>query len=173
MTGLAIEGLLRWARQQHAGGRLDSAEAAYRKVLSTRPDHDLAAHMLGLLLAQRGLKQEAVEWFRRAVELSPQTAPQTPWYYLNLGRGLMHLKQNEEAVKALQRATELKPDYPQALNSLGIAYEQLGMIDEAIAIFDRVIRIQPDFREAQANLSLAWRTKVRVTGLKWVKPDRR
>jgi len=54
-----------------ADGRLDLAEAAYRKSLSIDPDQGKATYNLGLLLAATSRMPEARECFRRALELDP------------------------------------------------------------------------------------------------------
>jgi Flp pilus assembly protein TadD len=49
---------LEQALRHHRAGRLQEAEALYRQILATAPNHADALHMLGVLSAQTG-KQEA------------------------------------------------------------------------------------------------------------------
>ena len=42
------------AMEHHHAGRLDRAEALYRKALDKAPDHPDALHMLGVIATARG-----------------------------------------------------------------------------------------------------------------------
>ena len=58
----------------HQAGRLAEAEALYRKVLATTPDHPSALHMLGVLAAQVGRNDVAVELISKAPGVKVQSA---------------------------------------------------------------------------------------------------
>src|SRR4051812_45154717 len=66
--------LLQHAMEQHGAGRLDAAEATYRDLLADRPDDVDALHLHGVLLAQRGLLDEAAASIARALQLRPEEA---------------------------------------------------------------------------------------------------
>src|SRR4051812_49423917 len=54
----------------HNAGRLDSAEAGYRKVISKDSRHAEAFHLLGLALVAQGEFGEAERHIRSALEIS-------------------------------------------------------------------------------------------------------
>jgi Tfp pilus assembly protein PilF len=68
--------------QLHQAGRLVAAEACYREVLATQPNH-AAAHSGNALAMQRKL-DEAVASFRQAISIKPDFADA----HSNLGSAL-------------------------------------------------------------------------------------
>ena len=51
----------------HQAGRLEVAEARYRRLLSQQPEHPDALHLLGVLVGQQGQLKSAVDWMTRAL----------------------------------------------------------------------------------------------------------
>ena len=74
------------------------------------PDYAEAHTNLGLAVKDQGKPDEAVDCFRRAVELKPNYAEA----YNNLGIALKDLGKPDEAVIFFRRAIELQPDYAEA-----------------------------------------------------------
>ena len=56
--------------------------------------------------------------------------------------------QHEEALDALERAIQLRPDFPEAHYNRGMALKQLGRYQEALEALERAIQLRPDFSEA-------------------------
>lgn len=95
----------------------------------------LALFQNGVSLAQENKIDEAVEAFRKAVELKPDLAEA----YINLGLLFFRQDKTEEAEKALLKALELKPEDPKIKQALGNIYFekakgllQQDKIDEAL-----------------------------------------
>ena len=59
------------ALRQHQSGRLQDAEALYRKILSRDPSHVGSLHYLGVLAHQTGRSEQATELIGRAIALNP------------------------------------------------------------------------------------------------------
>ena len=57
--------------QLHQAGRLDEAEALYRRLLDANPRHADALHMMGLLNAQRRRFDEAARFIGQALMQLP------------------------------------------------------------------------------------------------------
>ena len=55
----------------HEAGEVDEAIAGYRDVLAEQPDYALAQHLLGVLLRDRGQRQDAERAFEAAVAAAP------------------------------------------------------------------------------------------------------
>ncbi|AFY53552.1 tetratricopeptide repeat protein [Rivularia sp. PCC 7116] len=69
--------------------------------------------------------------------------------HLNLqGRILDVSEEYQAALKAFDKAIEMKPDYHQAWASRGNMLRELGRLKEAIAAFDKAIEIKPDYYQA-------------------------
>ncbi|MDQ2988074.1 MAG: hypothetical protein M3R60_03100 [Pseudomonadota bacterium] len=63
--------VLRHAMAAHQAGRLDDAERGYRSLLPAAPNHPDALHYLGVLVHQRGRRQDALPLIERAPALAP------------------------------------------------------------------------------------------------------
>jgi tetratricopeptide (TPR) repeat protein len=75
--------------------------------------------------------------------------------HLNLGVALDDAGQPAAAIPHLQRALELKPDFPETLNSLGSALNRLGRSAEAKPFLEKALRLQPGFASAHSNLGIS------------------
>jgi curved DNA-binding protein CbpA len=75
-----------------------------------------------------------------------------PEYLYMYGRALGNLGKNEEAVRALNRANELKPFDPDTLVELGHLYLKLGFPLRAERYFNQVIRIAPSNERAREGI---------------------
>ncbi len=138
---------------------------------------------LGLIAAREGRTELAVEYFREAINLSPDhvialdnlggayrqakrwdDARKTYARALqvnssdaeaNYGLGMV-FAQNDDTAQAfafLQKALKLRSDYPEALNNLGILYLRMQQRDEAVASFEESIRVAPTFDQSYLNLA--------------------
>jgi protein O-GlcNAc transferase len=142
----------------HRQGRLDEAEAIYRRVLASQPAHFGALHFTGLIHYQRGALAEAVEWIGRALAVNPAS----PEAHSNLGLVLLDLKRPEEALASHERSLKLKPDLPDTLNNRGNALQALNRPAEALADYDRALQLRPDFPLAHGNRGNALRALGRM-----------
>src|SRR3954468_10701961 len=71
--------------------------AQFRKMASDDPDNELGHFRLGQLLMENLQLDEAIQSFRRTLELSPQFSK----VYQLLGTCLMKLNRRDEAIKVL------------------------------------------------------------------------
>lgn len=93
--------------------------------------------------------------YRDLISLYETTVVRSPasWVaHLNLGTALDDAGRTEESLPHLQRALELKPNYPEALNSLGSVLNQLGRPREAQPLVEQAIQLQPRFAAAHNTL---------------------
>ncbi|HIM45490.1 MAG TPA: tetratricopeptide repeat protein, partial [Alphaproteobacteria bacterium] len=67
----ALAGALKKAMRQHRAGRLDAAEAGYRRVLTADPGNANANHQLGRILTRSKRLKEAFALLRRATKAAP------------------------------------------------------------------------------------------------------
>ena len=126
-----------------------SAQAAQADSLSSS---ELVTKGVALTLA--GKFEEAVELFRRAIELDPNRADA----YDNLGNALAKMGKNEEAIEAYRRSLELYPDEAIAAspyNNLGLILESMGQREKATEAYCYAINLKPNFRAPQFNLANA------------------
>ena len=110
------------------------------------------AHInLGSALSNQGNLDEAIDCFRRAIELDPKNATA----HSNLGVVLQDQGQLDEAIACLQKAIELNPGWAPTYSNLGGALKQQGRLDEAIAECRTAIELNPKFALAHNNLGAA------------------
>ena len=63
---------------------------------------------------------------------------------------------NLEAIRAYQRALELKPTAAAIHNKLGDAYYYAGRLPEAIESYSNAVRLEPDYAEGYYNLAVTY-----------------
>ena len=141
-----------------AAGRLDAAEAIYRRILAVRPDHPDALHLLGVAALQRGDFANAVDLISRAVRVRPDD----PAFHANLGTARLESGDIDGAIAALRTALSHDPDHADALFNLGNALRRQGNADEARAQFERVVALQPESMDAHLILADVMRSLGRL-----------
>src|SRR5687768_5746716 len=70
----APEAALEAGLAHHRAGRLEQAEAIYRRAVALNPRDADAVHLLGMLCHQTDRRDEAIALVGRAVELAPDVA---------------------------------------------------------------------------------------------------
>ena len=123
----------------HRLGRLDEAERGYGRLLAADPDHALTLHLLGMICAQRGDNDRAIELIERSLALDPAVAEA----HYNLGAALHSEGRIEAAATAYRRALALKPGAPSTHLQLSIALQELGETAEARAEAETALRLDP------------------------------
>jgi tetratricopeptide (TPR) repeat protein len=78
--------------------QLQERIAQFRKMANDDPDNELGHFRLGQLLVEAEQFEEAIQSFRRTLELSPQFSK----VYQLLGTSLLKLNRRDEAVKVLK-----------------------------------------------------------------------
>ena len=131
----------------HRAGRLDRAEALYRKVLAAKPDDSDALHLLGVLAYQCGELTPALQLIERALP----ALSELPDAHLNYGNVLRAAGRPTEAVDSYRRAIALNPDHGMADNNLARVLIDQGALAEGLESARRAVALIPDFSGAHAN----------------------
>jgi len=155
---MSLQTLYEEALGNHKRGDLAAAERLYREVLESAPTSFVARHMLGVLRAQAGAPEEALELIGGALAQKPD-APDALFNYANVLRGL---GRSEDALAAYGRALAARPDYPAAraaraevLNNRGNALREAGQFDLALAAYDQALADAPGYADALNNRGVA------------------
>lgn len=98
-------------------------------------------------------QKEAVEEFRKALEL----APDSPTDRLNYGLALLRAGRTAEGIAELERVQKAAPQLPHTWFNLGIAYKKLGEHEKALAQFERMIQLVPDEPISHYNAGALYR----------------
>jgi len=109
--------------------------------------------VLAKLQHQQGRVDEAIESYRKGIELQPLSA----FAYNNLGNVLREKGRFKEAIEAYCKSIELEPDFAEAYSNLGKARMDDGQLAAAIEAHRKVVELQPYFGEFHYNLALALR----------------
>lgn len=102
----------------------------------------------GIAAAGRGAGDEAVEWFRKAVEARPGFGAAQA----NLGLLLVAMQRHAEAEHALRAAVSLMPADAALRNALGVAQEALQRHADAETSYRAALAADPGLADAHANL---------------------
>jgi len=139
---------LQKAVEYHRAGQLQEAEAIYRKILESQPNHADALHLLGGIAHQIGKHDAAVNLIRQAI----RNAPDNPLYYSNLAAVFKAQGKSEEVISCCSKAIELDPNHAEAYNNMGSAFLEQGKSAEAIACFRKAVESDPNYSDALGNL---------------------
>src|SRR3984957_15324684 len=137
------------AAQCEAGHRLlqsgQSLEAQLccQKLLASDPNHAGALHLMGLIAFRAGQYHHALEWTARAIAQEPK-----PDYIASLATTLLKQGRREEALKAFDKAVQLKPDDAALWKQMGDALLALQRNDHALLSFQHVLKLDPRHQDA-------------------------
>ncbi|MCF8177618.1 MAG: tetratricopeptide repeat protein [Sulfuritalea sp.] len=131
-------------------GRIDAAEACYRRALELDPNYAEAHFKLGNIILKRQLPEEAEACFRRAIDLVPDYVKAL----YNLGNLLLSQSRLAEAEHYYRRVLAADPDYTFAHANLGVALKEQGRYAEAEACYRAALQLEPDDAETLNNLSI-------------------
>ena len=109
--GLTPARAMQRALEHQQAGDPGGAEALYQWILSAYPRHFDALHQLGMLKAQGGLLQEALQLLNEALRVDPRSAEAN----LNRGNVLEEAGRAEEALASYDRALAIRPAFAEAL----------------------------------------------------------
>lgn len=147
----ALDKALASATQLHQAGRFREAEALYRRVLESHPDHPYTLHLLGLLRHQEGRHEEAILLLSRAAHATPDEAP----FHYNLGEALRLAGRTADAIASYRRAVELAPGVADPHFGLGNALLDQGEAAAAAESYERALALAPGDAEALLGLGNA------------------
>jgi tetratricopeptide (TPR) repeat protein len=128
-------------------GRLAEAKRVARRILTDKPKHTAALHLLGVALSQQGNHTEGLRFIDAALQIEPESAS----IHNSRGNVLVASQRLEEALAAFEKSIALSPQYALALSNLGNVYQELGRFDHAILSYDKAIALTPDDAEALYN----------------------
>ena len=120
----SVRDTLELAVEHHRAGRLDQAEALYRKVIAIQPNEADALHLLGMLAHQQGHYDESPNGgsaVRSAARPARVRSSPTPW-----AKRWPHRARREEADCCFKEALALHLGDASAHENLADALSALG-----------------------------------------------
>ena len=129
----------------HIGnGRLLEAQSRIKQAFKLDGDNAETLHLMAVIGVAGGQFDHAMEWASRALRKSPQ-----PAYLVTLGRSLLGLGRIDDALKAFDKAVQLKPDDAELWRQMGDALIQARRLREALLCFEQTLKLDP--RNADAS----------------------
>jgi len=112
------------------------AEAQFKKVLASDPDHASALNYLGYMLADQNTKlEEALGYIKHAVDLDPSNGA----YLDSLGWAYFRLGKYEQAEDNLLKASQKINTDPTVHDHLGDLYQKTGRLKLAATNWERAL----------------------------------
>jgi tetratricopeptide (TPR) repeat protein len=127
-------------------GELEMAEAHYRESLAVKPQPSIY-NDLGFVLERQGMSYDALEMYRKSLELDPESAAA----HYNLAASLARSGEFVEAEPHFRAALQKNPT-TQAYTGLGVSLWQQDRVTEAIASLQDAIKADPNNAAAYDRL---------------------
>jgi tetratricopeptide (TPR) repeat protein len=135
-----------------------SAVAMWSNVVAQHPDNARAQNDLGIALRRAGRVEEAIECYRRAIDVDPEG--EAGWS--NLGKALAQLGRYDEAIEPYEHSLAIDPDHALVWNSYGVALQRLGRLDEAMQAFRRSLEADDTLALPHRNLATILTNRGRI-----------
>ncbi len=100
-------------------------------------------------------QKEAVEQFRKALELAPDSARE----HLNYGLALLRAGDTVKAIAEIEKAQKLDPRLPHTWFNLGIAAKRDGNYTHGIAEFTQFLKLVPNDAVGHYNLAALYKNE--------------
>lgn len=150
MSPAQLQQLLRDALSHHQAGRLDQAEALYRRVRVAVPKNFDAVHLLGVVALQRGRTTEAIDLLTKALQINPHAHVAA----MRLGIALTTAGRPADAELHLRRALQADPKYVEALDALAHSLKVQDKLKEAIECHEKSLALNPKSPTSWYNYGL-------------------
>ena len=123
-----------WLTNQR-GGVFKNEETLWRDTIRKNPRAAIAHNNLGLLMADAGRIDEAVQHYRKVIRLKPEHYNA----HNNLGMAYTELESYAVAAHHFRRALQIRPEDARILNNLGNLYTRAGNYQDAETAYTRAL----------------------------------
>jgi predicted TPR repeat methyltransferase len=122
-----VHDLLSNARQAHLAGNRAAAIEIYREIVGLEPGNLDGNYLLGSLLAEAGILDEAERYLKVAAEILPSS----PYVWNNLGNVYLLRGDEDAALSAWAQALAVQPNLAEAWSNMGLIHHRRGHLDLA------------------------------------------
>ena len=142
-----IGSLLNQALEALRNSDLVQAELPLKQALSLESNNPHTLRLLGVVAAQRGAFEDAINYLKQSLDELPSNAVT----HSNIGNVYSKLRQFDKALSAYEQAAQLDPMDAETWSNTGITFFELKRYEEAITFYDKALAIDPHYAEALCN----------------------
>jgi len=143
-------------------GKYSEAIEEYRKAIAKNPKAINLHYRLARALLQQSHDPAVLDQARREFEAELSLNPSDAVAEYQVGQLLIAQQKASEAAAHLERAAQLRPDFPEALIAVAKLRSDAKRYPDAIALLERAINLQPRNETAHYNLMIAYRNAGRA-----------
>jgi tetratricopeptide (TPR) repeat protein len=143
-------------------GKYTEAIAEYRKAIAKNPKAINLHYRLGRALLQQSHDPALLNQARKEFEAELLLNPSDAVAEYQVGQILIAEQKKVEAAAHLERAAELRPDFPEALIAVAKLRSDAKRYPDAVLILERAVKLQPRNETAHYNLMIAYRNAGRT-----------
>jgi tetratricopeptide (TPR) repeat protein len=138
------------AQEEFKKGHFDISEANMNNAIKEQPNKSEFYHNLGLIHLAKGEQREAIQAFRKGLQLNPQDAA------IGAQLGAIFTKEKDyiKAEIALEIPVQKGSEDPNILNNYAIALAANKKADEAEKIYEKILKANPSSRDIMLNYSI-------------------
>ena len=118
----------------------EKALEVIKTEIATRTDSPEINGWYGAVLLKMNRPANAITYFQRAAELSPEVSD----YHNGIGYCLFYLNRFNEAINEFNKVLTLDPAHIDALTGIGAAYVKIGKKDKAMDIYNKLKNLDMD-----------------------------
>ena len=136
------EGLVKIGYDLLAEGNYEKAELVFKDALKSDRESPKVYAGLGQAFLQRKLYQDAINQFKRSLELKPNNAD----YKISLAKTYQLMGQLNEAEKYFQLAMDENPENATSFYHYGLFMEEKGDKQRAIISYSKALKLEKKYR---------------------------
>jgi choline-sulfatase len=147
---IGVQTMIKTAQAMITAGAFAEAMHPLKSALAKDPLNKEVHMMIGLVHAAAGRDPQAVDSFRRSLDLPPHENDRVPRF--ELAKAYLRLDRPKDAENELRILLQTDPEDPGTWHNLGVALHMQDRRDEAIRAWQRVLEIAPDYEITRAVL---------------------
>ncbi|MBR7799096.1 tetratricopeptide repeat protein [Undibacterium fentianense] len=147
-----LQHILQSGFELHQAGQLSEARAKYQDVLKHDPANFDALQLSGVIAAQLGELNLALELLIKANAIKPQDLAVAT----NLAKAASDLGNYAVAIQALRTILQTKNNDPHLIFALALNYFHVQDYRQSIQYFDFALQLRPNWAEAHCNRANAY-----------------
>lgn len=134
-----------------SAGKYGDAAETYEKLTKYAPSPDAYIN-LGSSYFNMGKKEEAINAFKKALELKPDSFDAV----IRIADAYFNLNDGENASIFYKKAMGMKPDFAGSYMNLGNIYVNGGRMQEGIDLYNKALSLDPKQAAAHNNLAVTY-----------------